>query len=109
MRGRLALLFAAAALLLTASPAAAGEKLSIPAARDRAAAFAEKTCEHDKSCAKSGVRNCRRIADRVVLCRIYDHRKTEEQGNFLCTRFVRLALKLPSRKIPVTGVSDWEC
>lgn len=109
MNRRLGLLLAGAALLLTASPASAGEKLSIPDARDRAAAFGVKTCEHDTSCAGSGVQNCRRLSDRVVLCRIYDHRKTEEQGNFVCTRLVRLALKLPSRKIPVTGVSDWDC
>ena len=109
MRRRLALLLAAAALLLNAAAASAGEKLSIPDARDRAAAYAEKTCEHDDSCAGFGVQNCRRLKDRVVLCRIYDHRKTEEQGNFVCTRLVRLALKLPSHKIPVTGVSDWDC
>jgi hypothetical protein len=107
IRGSLLLVFAGA--LLLAPLANAGEKLSIPAARERAAAFAEKTCVHDDSCAGSGVRNCRRLSDHVVLCRIFDHRKTEEQGNFVCTRLVRLALKLPSRKIPVTGVSDWEC
>jgi hypothetical protein len=107
---RLGLLLAGAALfLLVVSAASAGEKLSIPDARERAAAFAERTCKHDDSCASSGVQSCRRLSPRIVLCRIFDHRKTEEQGNFVCTRLVRLALKLPSRRIPVTGVSDWSC
>jgi hypothetical protein len=102
-------LFAGAALFSFVAPASAGERLSIPAARERAAAFAERTCAHDASCASSGVQNCRRLSDRVVLCRIFDHRKTSEQGNFVCTRLTRLALQLPSRKIPVTGVGDWDC
>jgi hypothetical protein len=102
-------LLVAATLLLAVPPASAGEKLPIPAARDRAAAFAENTCSHDSSCAKSGVQSCRRQSDHVVLCRIFDHRKTDEQGNFLCTRWVRLSLQLPSRKVPVTGVSEWNC
>jgi hypothetical protein len=99
-----AALFAALAL-----PAQAGEKLSIPDARARADNYAETTCKHDSSCAKAGVKNCRRHSARVVLCRIFDHRKTEEQGNFVCTRLVRLSLKPKSGKIPVTGVSDWSC
>jgi hypothetical protein len=106
----LGLLLAGAALfLLVAPPASAGEKLSIPVARERAATFAESTCAHDDSCAGSGVQNCRRLSDRVVLCRIFDHRKTAEQGNFACTRLVRLALKPPSRRVDVTGVGDWDC
>jgi hypothetical protein len=105
----LGVLLAGAALFSFVAPASAGERLSIPAARERAAAFAERTCAHDASCARAGVQNCRRLADRVVLCRIFDHRKTSEQGNFVCTRLVRLALKMPSRKIPVTGVGDWDC
>lgn len=109
MTRRLALLLASAALLLsTVPPASAGERLSIPAARERAAAFAERTCVHDESCARSGVQSCRRLSDRVVLCRIFDHRKTDEQGNFVCTRLVRLGLR-PDGKIPVTGVGDWNC
>lgn len=110
MTRRLGLLLAGAALFLSAAvPANAGERLTIPKARERAAAFAGRTCAHDTSCARSGVQNCRRLSDRVVLCRIFDHRKTDEQGNFVCTRLVRLALRLPERKIPVTGVSDWDC
>lgn len=102
------LLAGAALMLLVAAPASAGEKLSIPAARERASAFAENTCAHDDSCHSAGVQNCRRQSNRVVLCRIFDHRKTDEQGNFVCTRLIRLALK-PSGQIPVTGVGDWSC
>jgi hypothetical protein len=91
------------------TPANAGEGLSLPLARARAAAFAENTCSHDKSCARSGVQGCRRLADRVVLCRIFDHRRTEAQGSFLCRRLVRLALKPRQHRVPVTGVSGWEC
>lgn len=110
MSRRLGPLLAGAVLILGLVPAAgAGQTLSIPDARDRAAAFAKRTCEHDESCAGFGVQNCRRLGPRVVLCRIFDHRKTEEQGNFVCTRLVRLSLKLPSRRIPVTGLSDWSC
>ncbi len=110
MSRRLALLLAGAALLLlSAAPASAGEKLSIPAARERAIGFAENICAHDKACHNAGVQNCRRLSDRVVLCRIFDHRKTEEQGNFVCTRLVRMALQPPSPKIRVTGLSDWTC
>lgn len=98
----------AALLLLGAAPASAGEKLTIPAARERAAGFAENTCAHDSSCHKAGVSNCRRQSDRVVLCRIFDHRKTEEQGNFVCTRLIRLGMK-PDGRIPVTGVGNWTC
>ena len=109
MSRRLGALLAGAALLLgSAAPASAGEKLTIPAARERAAGFAENTCAHDESCHRAGVRNCRRQSDRVVLCRIFDHRKTEEQGNFVCTRLIRLGMK-PNGRIPVTGVGDWTC
>ena len=110
MSRRLVLLLAAAALLLvSAPPALAGEKLSIPDARERAGTFAASTCEHDSSCHNAGVQNCRRLADRLVLCRIFDHRKTDEQGNFLCTRLVRLARQPPEPGVKVTGVSDWTC
>ena len=102
-------LAAAALLIFLAVPAQAGEKLSIPDARERAARYADTTCKHDTSCAKAGVKTCRRDSARVVLCRIFDHRKTEEQGNFICTRWVRLSLKPKTGKIPVTGVSDWNC
>lgn len=107
-RGLQILPAAAALLLLTAAPASAGERLSIPAARERAGVFAERTCAHDESCHDAGVQNCRRQSERVVLCRIFDHRRTEEQGNFVCTRLIRLALT-PGGRIPVTGVGNWTC
>jgi hypothetical protein len=110
MSARLALLLAVAALAsMTAASALAAEKLAIPAARERAAAYAARTCEHDESCAKAGVQSCRRHEDLIALCRIYDHRKTEEQGNFLCTRLIRLQFDPATERIPVTGVSDWDC
>lgn len=110
LRRRLLPLIAAPAMLfLLAPPAQAGAKLTIPAARERAAAYAERTCDHDRSCAGHGVRGCRRHSRRVVLCRIFDHRKTEEQGNFVCARLVRLALDPRTHRIPVTGVSNWDC
>jgi len=99
----------AALFACLALPAQAGERLSISAARERAENYAETTCKHDSSCAKAGVKNCRRHSARVVLCRIFDHRKTEEQGNFVCTRLVRFSLMPKTGKIPVTGVSDWSC
>lgn len=104
---------ALAGLLVTAlvgTPAlAAAGRLSIPRARERAEAFAESTCAHDKSCARSGVMGCRRQGDRVVLCRIYDHRRTEKQGDFRCTRLVRLGLQPRTHRVPVTGVGGWDC
>lgn len=101
---------ALAALALIAVPAAGStEQLSIAKARDRAEGFAASTCKHDTSCASSGVRSCRRHSNRIVLCQIFDHRKTEDQGNFLCTRIVRLTLQPSTGRIPVTGVSSWEC
>jgi hypothetical protein len=110
MSGRLGLFLAVAALaLMTAASALAAEKLAIPAARERATAYADRTCDHDASCAKAGVQSCRRQEDRIALCRIYDHRKTEDQGNFLCTRLIRLQFDPATGRIPVTGVSDWDC
>jgi hypothetical protein len=89
--------------------AAASDKLPISVARERAATYAENTCSHDKHCARSGVKGCRRQSDRVVICRIFDQRKTDEQGSFVCTRPIRLALDPQTRRVPVTGVGDWEC
>lgn len=99
-----------AALALIAVPAlASGERLSIAKARERAHVYASSTCSHDESCASSGVQSCRRHSNRIVLCRIFDHRKTEDQGNFLCTRVVRLTLEPRTGKVPVTGVGSWDC
>lgn len=106
---RIALLGLLTFTLATAPFAAAADQLTIPRARDRAAAYADQTCSHDASCARSGVQTCRRQSGRIVICRIFDHRKTDIQGSFLCTRLVRLALDLRTNRVPVTGVSSWEC
>jgi hypothetical protein len=89
--------------------AAAADQLAISRAKERAAKFAESTCAHDKSCARAGVKSCRRQGPHIVLCRIFDHRKTEAQGRFVCTRLVRLALDTRTHHVPVTGVSNWDC
>jgi hypothetical protein len=100
----------AALLALASAPVAtAADKLPISVARERAAAFAENTCSHDKHCAHSGVKACRRQSARVVICRIFDHRKTDEQGSFVCTRPIRLALDPQTGRVPVTGVGEWDC
>jgi hypothetical protein len=109
MRTSLAWLAVAAATLLIAEPALASLSLPIPVARERAARFAKRTCKHDESCADSGVLGCRRRGDRVVLCRIFDRRETDLQGNFVCARLVRLSLDPRTRRVPVTGVSNWHC
>jgi hypothetical protein len=98
-----------AVLALGAQPALAAATLSISRAHDRAERFAENTCRHDKSCTRSGVLACRRHAPRVVLCRIFDRRETEAQGNFRCTRIVRLSLDPRRNRVRVTGVSNWQC
>ena len=99
----------AAALALAVPPAQGATTLSIPLAREKAARFAENTCSHDSSCAHSGVRACRRLSAHVVLCRIFDHRRTDRQGNFLCTRLARLSLDPGTHRVAVTGVSNWRC
>lgn len=115
MRGRWGLLVCVAlALAALAAPAGVEAKsgaarLSIPDARERAAMFAERTCNHDERCASAGVQSCRRHRSRVVFCRIFDHRKTKAQGNFVCTRLIRLSMHPLTGRIPVTGVGGWSC
>jgi hypothetical protein len=106
---QLAVLAAVAFLTFGAAAALAGSRLEVSRARDRAVAFADSTCGHDKSCVDSGVLNCRRGGRNIVFCRIYDHRKTEVQGAFVCNRLVRLAQKPPSRRVRVTGLGRWHC
>lgn len=108
---RLACASCAVLALASLSPlAAAADELSVSRAKERAAKFAENTCAHDKSCARAGVKSCRRQSPHIVLCRIFDHRKTEAQGRFVCTRLVRLALDDSQiHRVSVTGVSNWDC
>jgi hypothetical protein len=96
-------------LALLACSAAVAGKLTISVAKERSVAFAKRTCAHDKSCVESGVLNCRRQSSHIVLCRIFDRRKTEAQGGFVCSRLIRLALNPRSHRVPVTGLSRWNC
>jgi hypothetical protein len=105
---------AAAALALCAllgplAPAASALKLEIERASDRSVDFAEQTCARDKLCVRSGVLNCRRQAPRVVLCRIFDERKTQVQGRYRCERLIRLSLDPKSLRLPITGLGRWHC
>lgn len=95
------------ALVVSVAPAAG--KLTISRAKHRATFFAARTCSHDKSCTRSGVMNCRRQGRNVVLCRIFDRRRTDSQGTFVCSRLIRLSLKPRSNRVPVTGIGPWQC
>ena len=98
-----------AALAALAAPAAAAVRLDVPTAERRAAEFAERTCANDKSCAGSGVSNCRRQSPHIVLCRIYLRRHTRAQGRYECSRLARFAIDPKTRRVPVTGVGRWHC
>jgi len=89
--------------------ALAGQKLSIDAAAERSARFAEQVCDRDRNCVRHGVLNCRRQSRRVVLCRVFDERDTSAQGRYDCSRLIRVALDPASGQIPVTGLGRWEC
>jgi len=99
----------AAALAFGAQPAAAGQKLRIPTAAEKAAAFAERTCAHDASCVRHGVSGCRRQRRRVALCRIFIRRNTRVQGKYRCSRLVRLSLIPGTRHARVSGLGSWRC
>lgn len=95
--------------LPTASALAAGAKLSIDAATERSARFAERICDRDRNCIRHGVLNCKRQSRRVALCRIFDVRKTRVQGRYECSRLIRVALDPASGRVPVTGLGRWHC
>jgi hypothetical protein len=100
---------AAGCIALTAPAAlAVAAKLPVPLASERSSRFAKGTCDRDKHCVRYGVLNCRRQSRRVVLCRIFDERKTEVQGRYRCNRLVRVGLDPPHRT-PVTGLGRWHC
>jgi hypothetical protein len=84
-------------------------KLSIDAAAERSARFAERTCDRDRHCIRHGVLNCKRQSRRVVLCRVFDERKTHVQGRYECSRLIRVALDPASGRVPVTGLGRWQC
>jgi hypothetical protein len=45
----------------------------------------------------------------VILCRVFDERKTHVQGRYECSRLIRVALDPASGRIPVTGLGRWQC
>lgn len=102
---------AATLVILALAPplASAAVKLTIPAAREKSATFAEHTCAHDKSCVGHGVLNCRRHSLHVAFCRIYLRRDTEVQGSYRCSRLIRLAIDPRTHRVPVTGLGRWNC
>ena len=105
-------LLAAAVLCATlALPAESmgGARLPLPAASEKAAEFAERTCSHDEGCTGHGVSSCRRDRARLAFCRIYIRRSTPVQGKYRCTRLVRLALIPHTRHAKVTGLGHWRC
>ena len=89
--------------------AGASDPLTVPQASERAERFAERTCTRDPHCVRHGVMNCRRQARRVVLCRIFDERKTRAQGKYRCHRLIRMSLDSRTRRKPVTGIGRWHC
>lgn len=107
------LLAAAATVLVvfaTLAPTAdASAWLSIPAAREKSAQFAESTCAQDQSCIRNGVLNCRRDSPRVAFCRIFLQRHTKAQGRYTCNRLIRLSMDPKTHRIPVTGLGRWHC
>jgi hypothetical protein len=68
-------------------------RLSMDRAGDCSLDFAERTCTRDKHCVRFGVLNCRRQSRHVVLCRIFDERRTPVQGKYRCERLIRLSLE----------------
>jgi hypothetical protein len=98
-----------AALAVFALPAAAAGDLSISAAAEKSAVFAEHTCAHDKLCVDHGVSNCYRQRARVVFCRIVIRRHTEAQGKYRCSRLIRLGFDPRTNRVPVTGLGRWHC
>ena len=111
MRGMRALGAALALCAATgalAAPAAA-LRLEIDRATERSLDFAERTCTRDHQCIRSGVLNCRRQAPKVVLCRIFDERRTHVQGRYRCERLIRLSLDPRTQRVPITGLGRWHC
>ena len=97
------------ATLGTLAAPAMALRLTIDRAGDRALDFAERTCTRDKHCVRSGVLNCRRQSGHIVLCRIFDERKTPVQARYRCDRLIRMTLDPRSSRLPVTGLGRWHC
>jgi len=108
MRPLAAALLVCAGMAAFAGPAAA-LILPIERAEQRSLDFAERTCARDKHCVSFGVLNCRRQGPKVVLCRIFDERRTPIQGRYRCERLIRMSLDPVSGRLPITGLGDWHC
>jgi len=108
--GALALTLGVCVLLYLSVSALAGPvKLTIPRATEKAGIFAKSTCQRDDSCVKSGVLNCDRKGNLVVHCRIYDERHTDAQGNYRCSREIRMVMDPKTHRAPVNGLGRWHC
>jgi hypothetical protein len=95
---------------LLGGPASASQvKLTIPKATEKAGLFADRTCEQDVSCVRSGVMNCDRKGNLVVHCRIFDERHTEVQGKYKCNREIRMVMDADTHRVPVNGLGKWHC
>ena len=92
-----------------AVPAGAAVQLTVQGAADKSMNYASNTCNHDPHCVRYGVTNCRRQSLHVVLCRIAVERATAGQGDYSCTKLVRVALNLYDYRTVVTGDGDWSC
>lgn len=102
-------LLAGSLLTLPAGTALGASSLTMESASQRSHEFARSTCDQDENCVGFGVLNCNRQRNRVVLCRIYDDRRTEAQGRYRCDRLIRLALDPRTGRTPVTGLGRWHC
>jgi hypothetical protein len=92
-----------------AIPATAAVQLTVRGAADKSMAYAEHTCDHDPHCVRYGVTNCSRAGLHVVLCRMYLDRETAEQGDYSCTKLVRVSLDTFRDRAVVTGNGDFSC
>jgi hypothetical protein len=91
-----------------AVPASAAVQLTINGAAEKSMSYAEHTCDHDPHCVQYGVSNCNRQGLHVVLCRIALERATADQGDYVCTKLVRVALD-PYYRPVITGTGDFSC
>jgi hypothetical protein len=92
-----------------AVPATAAVQLTVQGAADQSMNYAHNTCNHDPHCVRYGVTNCRRQSLHVVLCRIALERATADQGDYACSKLVRVSLDLYRGRAVVTGNGDWSC
>jgi hypothetical protein len=92
-----------------AIPAAAAVQLTIRGAADKSMVYAQQTCDHDPHCVRYGVSNCSREGLHVVLCRMYLDRETAGQGDYSCTKLVRVSLDTFRDRAVVTGNGDFSC